>query len=127
MADSLELTCTDPEAFLPVYNSASAVEEGIIDDRSSAVNSAVTVYLPKDESCGYYRLTDGRGYISIRQVKKKGWSVTSVPCSELRLQSLVGQCEQWMQTHLLYRPVRYNLPGPGPMELKADLPGVRRS
>ena len=127
MADTLELSCTDPEAFLPVYNSVSAVEEGVTGSGFSSVKSAATVYLPKDASCGYYRLTDGRGYISIKQVKKKGWSVTSVPCSELRLQSLVGQCVQWMQTHLLYRPVRYNLPGPGPMELKADLPGVRRS
>ena len=85
------------------------------------------MFLPKDESCGYYRLTDGQGYISSKEVKQKGWKAAPVSCSEVRLQDLVEQCEQWMRIHLNYRPVRFDLPGPGPMELKVDLPDVSES
>lgn len=125
MADTLELSCTDPEASLPVYNSASAAKESTGGVGSNKVKGAATVYLPKDESCGCYHLTDGRGYISNKQAREKGWIKASVPCPEARLQGLVEKCKQWVQTHLLYRPVRFDLLGPGPMELKVDLPGVR--
>lgn len=124
VADALELTCTDPDAALLVYNSACAAKEGATGDRIGVVSSIATVYLPKAESCGYYRLTNCRGYISSKQTKEKGWVIASFPCPELGLQGLVAQCEHWIRTHLPYRPVRFDLPGPGPMELKTDLPGV---
>ena len=102
----------------------TALEAG---DKSSAVSSdsgVVTAYLPEDESSAYYRLTDGRGYISRKQLKENSWIETLVSCSEVRLQGLVTQCEQWIQTHLPYRPVRFDLPGPGSIELKVELPEV---
>ena len=120
----IELTCTNLDATLTVYPAASAGKEGFVSDKNVIVISAFTAYLPEDESGGY-RLTDGRGYISSKQAKEKGWNITSVPCSEVRLKSLVGQCEQWMRAHLPYRPVRFHLLGPGPVELKVDLHGVR--
>ena len=52
--------------------------------------------------------------------------MASIPCPEVRLRRLVGQCDEWMRTHLPFRPVRYDLPGPGPMELKVDLPEVSK-
>ena len=122
----MELTCTDPDATLSVHNSVAAAKEGTVVVGSVEVKSAATVYLPKYESCGSYQLTAGQGYISSKQAKEKGWNVALVPCSVLRLKGLVEQCEQWMRTHLLYRPVRYDLPGPGPMELKVDLPRVSK-
>ena len=125
MIDVLELTCADPDAALSYYRSASGAKECNDGERIYEVRSAATVYLQADESCGYYRLTNGSGYISSNRAREKGWNVASVSCSDFRLQGLVKQCEHWMRSHLPYNPVRYNLPGPGPMELKANMPEVR--
>ena len=160
VTDTLELTCTDPDAALPEYSSTSNAKESMslirelesvwkdvgddenadddtalpflhsgcqlirADNNTAAIKSAVTVYLPEDKSCGYYRLTDGRGYVLNQQAKEFGWNFAYASSPEVRLQGLVKQCELWVRSHLPYNPVRFNLPGLGPMELKINLPGV---
>lgn len=126
MADTLDLACSDPEATIRVYNSIFPFNDSVAGN-GSVLKSAVTVYLPEVDSFGYYRLTDGRGFISSKNLKEKGLNIASVPCPELRLQSLVRHCEQRLRTHIPYHPVRFDLPGPGPMVLKVDLPYVRPS
>ena len=125
LANTLKLTGSSNSAALSIHKSSS-LKDGVAGDpfKTSSVWSAMTVYMPENKFCSYYRLTDGGGYLSSVQVKEQGWKITPTPCSELKLKSLVEQCEQWMRTHLQYRPVRYNLPGPGQMELKVDLPKV---
>lgn len=124
VADTHELTCADPSADLSVFNSVSAAKKTITGDMTGVVKSAVTVFLPEVESCDYYRLTDGQGYISSQHVGERGWDVASIPNPEVRLKGLVEQCEMWILAALPYRPVYFYLPGPGPTELKVALPVV---
>lgn len=124
MADTLELTSTDPGGAITVYNSVSGAKEGVSGNGCSEREGAVAVYMPESDSCGFYCLTDGRGYISTEQAHGKDRKVSSVPCLEQRLKSLVAQCEECIRTNLPYRPVHFNLSGPGQMELKIDLPEV---
>lgn len=126
VADTLQVTYANPVESFQLYSSVSAAREGLDVEAKNLVQGAVMVYVPEEESYGYYRLTNGGGYLSSNQVDEKACIFTPVACLETKLGHLVRQCEAWMRANLTYHPVRYDLPGPGSMELKVDLPKVRK-